>query len=44
LKLIIEGWKPSLSKIKNKNEKHSLALDIHEQNQKTKHTQKSLQK
>jgi hypothetical protein len=42
--LIIEDWKPSLSKINNINEKHSLTLNIHEQNQKTKHIQKSLQK
>jgi hypothetical protein len=44
LKLIIEGWKPSLSKIKNINEKHSLALHIHEQSQKTKRIKKILQK
>jgi hypothetical protein len=44
LKLIIEAWKPSLSKIKNINEKHSLALHIHEQSQKIKHIKKILQK
>jgi hypothetical protein len=40
LKLVIEGWKPSLSKIKNINENHSLALHIHEQSQKIKHIKK----
>jgi hypothetical protein len=33
LKLINEGWKPSLPKIKNINENDSLAHHIHEQSQ-----------